>query len=984
VTSRRSWLFVDGRSDGRAWQQTGAPGLRRWRPAGILFGLSVVAVLALSQLPAAASGDVSSSTTPPVPPTATPSFTLNSIANGGTSTLTISVGNPDPSTDFSTVAFTDTLPAGLAVASTPATSSTCSAGVVTANPGSATVSLSGATLAHGATCDIRLRVEASQTGDLVDSVSASSAQAGAGPVASATLAVVAAANCVTATTALCLVTEPAEQLTQIYQLINSATESIDMTMYELSDTTAEQDLIAAHQRGVTVRVILDQSYGGYDANRAAFTVLTAAGVPVHWAPTTVIYHQKTLTIDGSVSAIGTANLTAQYYATSRDFWIIDRQPADVTAVTNTFTYDWALRSTTKTIKAVTAGQDLIWSPGSRTALVGIIDQAQHTLQIENEEMRSTAIVTALETAARRGVDVQVTMTASTTWTTAFNQLVQAGVHVHTYAETAPLYIHAKVILADDGTPTHQKLFVGSENFSTGSMEYNRELGLMVADQPIADSIHAVLTADFADGTPWSTTPPVRPLAVTATGGVASATVHWVAPGAAGESYAVTPANLTTGATLRMLPADQATTVQVPDLTAGDAYSFAVVGTLDGRASAPVTSNVVVVTQVAPSATATGPSSASLGPPGSPGSISVGTTGGSPSSAVTASQYPADPTSGAPSAGTFFDVLVQPGSTYTSVTAVVCGSPTGTGVDWWNPVTPGYVPVADTTPTGTAGCFSVLFTDSTTPSLADLDGTILAVPNGVPPAPATSGYWEAAGDGGIFAFGSAQFYGSMGGQHLNAPVVGMAATPDDHGYWEVASDGGIFAFGSAQFYGTMGGQHLNAPVVGMAATPDDHGYWEVAGDGGVFAFGDAGYYGSMAGHVLDAPVVGLAVTPDGKGYWEVAGDGGVFAFGDAGYHGSMAGHVLDAPVVGLAPSGNGYYEVAADGGVFAFGAATFAGSMGGRTLNAPVVSLAALKAGAGYYEVAADGGVFAFGAATFAGSMGGRTLTAPMVGVGSAG
>ena len=41
---------------------------------------------------------------------------------------------------------------------------------------------------------------------------------------------------------------------------------------------------------------------------------------------------------------------------------------------------------------------------------------------------------------------------------------------------------------------------------------------------------------------------------------------------------------------------------------------------------------------------------------------------------------------------------------------------------------------------------------------------------------------------------------------------------------VASDGGIFAFGDAPFYGSMGGQPLNKPVVGMAATPTGHGYW----------------------------------------------------------------------------------------------------------------------------------------------------------------
>ncbi len=79
----------------------------------------------------------------------------------------------------------------------------------------------------------------------------------------------------------------------------------------------------------------------------------------------------------------------------------------------------------------------------------------------------------------------------------------------------------------------------------------------------------------------------------------------------------------------------------------------------------------------------------------------------------------------------------------------------------------------------------------------------------------TGYTEVAADGGVFAFGTAQFSGSMGGQKLNAPVVGITATPTGKGYWEVAADGGVFAFGTAGFYGSMGGQKLNAPVVGIA-------------------------------------------------------------------------------------------------------------------------------------------------------------------------
>ena len=78
---------------------------------------------------------------------------------------------------------------------------------------------------------------------------------------------------------------------------------------------------------------------------------------------------------------------------------------------------------------------------------------------------------------------------------------------------------------------------------------------------------------------------------------------------------------------------------------------------------------------------------------------------------------------------------------------------------------------------------------------------------------------------------------------------MAATPDGSGYWEVGADGGVFAFGDAGFYGSMGGQRLEPPIVGIGATPDGQGYWEVGADGGLFAFGDAGFYGSMGGQRL---------------------------------------------------------------------------------------------------------------------------------------
>ena len=165
------------------------------------------------------------------------------------------------------------------------------------------------------------------------------------------------------------------------------------------------------------------------------------------------------------------------------------------------------------------------------------------------------------------------------------------------------------------------------------------------------------------------------------------------------------------------------------------------------------------------------------------------------------------------------------------------------------------------------------------------GPTTGILSGTPPTGATSSTFTISATNGVGAPARQTFT-----LHLGTTFA----------YWEVAADGGIFTFGHAHFFGSMGGKPLNAPVVGMAATPTGGGYWEVAADGGIFTFGSAGFYGSMGGKPLDAPVVGMAAAPTGKGYWEVAADGNVFAFGSAQNLGGEGGRVLAAPVVGIAP------------------------------------------------------------------------------------
>jgi cardiolipin synthase len=299
----------------------------------------------------------------------------------------------------------------------------------------------------------------------------------------------------TGSTGPTLVTEPAQGLQPVYNYIGSATKSIDMTMYALQDTTAETALANEASKGVKVRVILDGSSNEKSNNTAAYNYLSAHGVQVVWSNPSYTYtHEKSIIVDDASIAIMSLNLQSQYYSTSRDFAVIESTASDVNAAEAVFNADFSDKSITPS-----DGADLVWSPtDSQKQLLALINGASSSLVVENEEMRDSAIVSAMGSAAERGVNVKVIMTDSGTYDSEFNTLTADGVHIATYSPSASLYIHAKVILADN-----KQAFIGSENFSNTSLNQNRELGLITTNSTILASLKSTLAGDYAGGTAYT-------------------------------------------------------------------------------------------------------------------------------------------------------------------------------------------------------------------------------------------------------------------------------------------------------------------------------------------------------------------------------------------------------------------------------------------------------------------------------------------------
>ncbi|MEU9345410.1 phospholipase D-like domain-containing protein [Streptomyces sp. NPDC048278] len=284
----------------------------------------------------------------------------------------------------------------------------------------------------------------------------------------------------------------------IYDFINSATSSLDMTMYELEDTTAVNDLIALENKGVTVRVVLDQAHKS--ANNSAYTSLTNAGVGVVWSPSSFVYtHQKTITVDATKSLVLTGNLTSQYYSTGRDYGVFTDDTRDVAAIEKVFNADYAGTSITPT-----DGDHLLWSPtDSRSRLLTVVNAATKTLDVEELEFSDSTVVNAIVARAEAGVKVRVVLETPGDYSSEVSAVKAAGGTVVGYSDPDGFYIHAKAMVADYGLST-QEVEAGSMNISSNSLSNNRELGIILTGtgvaQSVATTVETTFNSDYSGGT----------------------------------------------------------------------------------------------------------------------------------------------------------------------------------------------------------------------------------------------------------------------------------------------------------------------------------------------------------------------------------------------------------------------------------------------------------------------------------------------------
>lgn len=311
-------------------------------------------------------------------------------------------------------------------------------------------------------------------------------------------------------------------LPRLLELIDNAEHSIDMALYSLSGSPGAAiatALIAAHNRGVTVRVIMDNSTSG----TAPPTSLQNAGVPFitdafgNMNDGSSLHHNKFAVIDrDGDSPDDVWVMTGSWNPTDpgtnqHNQNILFIQDGSVAAAYHVeFTQMWGSKSTTPNAALSRFGSNkqflspsvlwigdrytrLFFSPQgygnygrTEQQMIAALDASERDIYLGLNLITRIAFVNAMEARFNAGVDVRGVIGETGTSGSVFNELAAwADVHAHNQSEFG--LIHHKYALVDPLNPTSATATItGSHNWSRSANEFNDENTLIIYDEDVTN------------------------------------------------------------------------------------------------------------------------------------------------------------------------------------------------------------------------------------------------------------------------------------------------------------------------------------------------------------------------------------------------------------------------------------------------------------------------------------------------------------------
>lgn len=300
-----------------------------------------------------------------------------------------------------------------------------------------------------------------------------------------------------------LIVLPDDTEKEIVDAINNAVKTIRVKMFLFSDAGLIKAVIAAKNRGILVKVMLNPvRHNGEPENENFRRLLEAAGIEVRDSnPAFTVTHEKSMVIDDRMAFVKSFNWETKNFIETRDYAIVTYHAHEVNEIIACFEADWERKSFGET-----ESLSLVWcNNNGRARIAKFIDETRHKLFIQNERFQDVVIIERLVQASRRGVKIHVM--AQPPHTLKIEKLIEGvgglrimddvGIKIH---KLKFLKLHGKMLLADD-----TRTIIGSINLSPGSFDHRRELAIEVHDTPVIERLKKIAHHDWENSHPLDLT-----------------------------------------------------------------------------------------------------------------------------------------------------------------------------------------------------------------------------------------------------------------------------------------------------------------------------------------------------------------------------------------------------------------------------------------------------------------------------------------------
>ncbi len=275
----------------------------------------------------------------------------------------------------------------------------------------------------------------------------------------------------------------------LVEAIDAARLSIDVAAYSLSLNSVRNALIRAHDRGVTVRVVMEST----NMDRSDPQKLIEAGIPIIGDNRAGLMHDKFMVIDRSEVWMGSMNFTdaGAYDDNNNLMRIRSKEIAEDYAVEfdemfndDMFGPDVVAKTPNPTVTIDGTRMDVFFSPDDHVlaALVPLLEQAQESIYFLAYSFTSNQLGDILRQKAEDGLTVAGVMDdgqVKSNQGTEFDPFRRDGLDVR--RDGIDGLMHHKVFIID------KKIVVfGSYNFSQSAEETNDENLIILYDPVIAE------------------------------------------------------------------------------------------------------------------------------------------------------------------------------------------------------------------------------------------------------------------------------------------------------------------------------------------------------------------------------------------------------------------------------------------------------------------------------------------------------------------